>query len=85
MYNMTPPPALSNLQPRYNVCPTDPVDVVLPGESGRQLEQMRWGLVPYWWSIRFCFRCLVGGLVAVPRHRKTFNIPLSVDHLSPCL
>jgi putative SOS response-associated peptidase YedK len=50
MYNMAPPPALSNLQPRYNVCPTDPVDVVLPGESGRHLEQMRWGLVPYWWS-----------------------------------
>jgi putative SOS response-associated peptidase YedK len=50
MYNLEPPPALSNLEPRYNVCPTDPVDVVLPGESRRHFEQMRWGLVPYWWS-----------------------------------
>ncbi len=38
------------LEPRYNVCPTDPVDVVLPGEGKRHFEQMRWGLVPYWWS-----------------------------------
>jgi putative SOS response-associated peptidase YedK len=50
MYNLEPPPALSNLEPRYNVCPTDPVDVVLPGESRRHFEQMRWGLVPCWWS-----------------------------------
>ena len=36
-----------NLRPRYNVCPTDPVDVVT---AERQLVTMRWGLVPWWWS-----------------------------------
>jgi putative SOS response-associated peptidase YedK len=36
-----------NLRPRYNVCPTDPVDVVT---AERQLIPMRWGLVPRWWS-----------------------------------
>jgi putative SOS response-associated peptidase YedK len=36
-----------NLRPRYNVCPTDPVDVVT---AERQLVPMRWGLVPWWWS-----------------------------------
>ena len=39
-----------NLRPRYNVCPTDPVDVVTAAEGKRELVTMRWGLVPYWWS-----------------------------------
>ena len=38
-----------NLRPSYNVCPTDPVDVVLPRTTGRELVKMRWGLVPNWW------------------------------------
>jgi len=39
-----------NLQPRYNVCPTDPVDVVTVEDSRRTLAPMRWGFVPRWWS-----------------------------------
>jgi putative SOS response-associated peptidase YedK len=39
-----------NLRPRYNVCPTDPVDVVTANEDRRELVTMRWGLVPWWWS-----------------------------------
>jgi putative SOS response-associated peptidase YedK len=51
MYNLSVPAgSIPNLRPRYNVCPTDPVDVVLPGEDGRKYQEMRWGLVPYWWS-----------------------------------
>jgi len=34
----------------YNVCPTDPVDTVVEHDGQRDLVQMRWGLVPYWWS-----------------------------------
>ena len=34
---------------RYNVCPTDTIDVVLPREGGFGLVQMRWGLIPWWW------------------------------------
>src|SRR5262249_52073740 len=49
-YRLIPPPAVPNFQPRYNVCPTDPVDVVLPKDGERELAQMRWGLIPYWWS-----------------------------------
>jgi putative SOS response-associated peptidase YedK len=49
LYRLTMPPV--NLQPSYNVCPTDPVDVVLPKEGGGlDFVRMRWGLVPYWWS-----------------------------------
>ena len=39
-----------NLQPRYNIAPTDTVDVVLDRAGDRALEQMRWGLVPTWWN-----------------------------------
>lgn len=39
-----------NLQPRYNIAPTDNVDVVLDKAGDRVLEHMRWGLVPGWWK-----------------------------------
>ena len=39
-----------NTQPRYNVCPTDPIDVVVERKGKRDCVSMRWGLVPYWWS-----------------------------------
>lgn len=43
----TPP---TNMQPRWHLCPTDPVWVVVPSETGLRFEQMRWGLAPYWWK-----------------------------------
>jgi len=45
---MAAPP--HNVPPRYNICPTDPVDVVREIDGRRELAQMRWGLVPRWWS-----------------------------------
>ena len=39
-----------NFQPSYNVCPTDPVPVIIPDFDKRKLVLMRWGLVPGWWS-----------------------------------
>jgi putative SOS response-associated peptidase YedK len=38
-----------NLQPRYNVCPTDQIDVVTERDGKRDFVRMRWGLVPWWW------------------------------------
>ena len=38
-----------NLPPRYNICPTDPVDVVTERDGNRDFVRMRWGLVPSWW------------------------------------
>jgi putative SOS response-associated peptidase YedK len=41
-------PAL-NLQPRWNVAPTQDVPVVRVGRDGqRELKLLRWGLVPFW-------------------------------------
>ena len=40
-----------NLQPHYNIAPTDIVDVIrLDKEGDRELVPMRWGLVPGWWK-----------------------------------
>lgn len=40
--------ALSELGPRYNVAPTEPVTVVVQRDDGRKIELHRWGLVPAW-------------------------------------
>ncbi|MBV8129758.1 MAG: SOS response-associated peptidase family protein [Planctomycetaceae bacterium] len=40
-----------NLQPHYNLAPTDTVDVIrLTKEAARELVPMRWGLIPFWWK-----------------------------------
>jgi putative SOS response-associated peptidase YedK len=44
MYSLTSP--ASNLQPRFNICPTDTIDAVVD----HQLVSMRWGLIPAWWG-----------------------------------
>lgn len=50
LYQLTLGSNQSNLLPRYNICPTTTIDAVLPAFDQRQLVQMRWGLVPGWWS-----------------------------------
>ena len=50
LYRLTMDGPPHNLRPRYNVCPTDPVDVVTGQDDKRELVTMRWGLVPRWWS-----------------------------------
>ena len=40
---------LLELQPRYNIAPTQPVPVCrLDGDGARELVLVRWGLVPHW-------------------------------------
>jgi putative SOS response-associated peptidase YedK len=48
LYRLTSP--ASNVQPSYNVCPTDTVNVVTSFQDTRILQPMRWGLIPRWWS-----------------------------------
>jgi putative SOS response-associated peptidase YedK len=40
------PAAFAELPPRYNVAPTQPIQVIVQREDGRVLELHRWGLVP---------------------------------------
>ena len=41
LYRLTVPAAIPNLRPDYNVCPTDPVDVVVPNDGARAGIQPR--------------------------------------------
>jgi putative SOS response-associated peptidase YedK len=51
LYRLTGTYFMSNLEPRYNVCPTTAIDVIARDElNERHFQQMRWGLVPRWWS-----------------------------------
>jgi putative SOS response-associated peptidase YedK len=50
LYRLTMDAPPHNLRPRYNVCPTDPVDTVVAQYGKRELVPMRWGLIPRWWS-----------------------------------
>jgi putative SOS response-associated peptidase YedK len=50
LYRLTDPSPPSNLQARYNICPTTTIDAVIERDGERVLEQMRWGLVPSWWN-----------------------------------
>ena len=50
LYRLTLDRPPHNLPPRYNVCPTDPIDVVTERDGKRDFVPMRWSLVPWWWS-----------------------------------
>lgn len=47
-YSLISTPA--NIQPNFNVCPTQTIDAVIEQGGKRVLAPMRWGLVPAWWS-----------------------------------
>jgi putative SOS response-associated peptidase YedK len=42
LYRLTIKAPPHNLPPRYNICPTDPVDVLTERESSRDFVRMRW-------------------------------------------
>lgn len=42
--------APDNLQPRYNICPTQDLHVVLSDEGGRKIVRKRWGFLPRWYK-----------------------------------
>lgn len=45
----TPEPTLFDWEPRWNIAPTQPVVACrLDAHHGRELAQMRWGLIPSW-------------------------------------
>lgn len=48
LYSLSP--GGSNLQPRYNIAPTTPIDTVIEQDGKRALVPMRWGLIPGWWK-----------------------------------
>lgn len=49
-YNLIRPSTPQNLEPRYNIAPTQWVQVVRHAEDGNELNLMYWGLVPFFWK-----------------------------------
>lgn len=47
-YNLTG--LARNLQPSYNIAPTQLVNVIGATEDGLRMKDMRWGLIPSWWK-----------------------------------
>jgi putative SOS response-associated peptidase YedK len=39
------------MQPRWHLCPTDPVWTITHTDKGNTLEHVRWGLAPFWWKL----------------------------------
>ena len=37
-----------NLEPRYNIAPTQQVLIIRNGDNGREPARVRWGLIPHW-------------------------------------
>jgi len=67
-----------NLPGRYNICPTDPIDVVVEREGKRDLIAMRWGLVPTWWKktlkdVPATFNARAETVVDKPMFREAFK------------
>ena len=53
LYQLTfPETPARNLPARYNICPATPINTVVEHDGGRELVEMRWGLVPAWWKKR---------------------------------
>lgn len=42
--------APANLAPRYNIAPTQDIDMIIPEGDRHRLVRARWGLVPAWWQ-----------------------------------
>jgi putative SOS response-associated peptidase YedK len=42
--------ARSNLQPRYNICPTTQIDIIRDMNGRPEILAARWGLIPSWWK-----------------------------------
>src|SRR5713226_3932784 len=76
LYRLTQTP--QNLRPAYNVCPTDPVSVIIPGEKGLFLMPMRWQLIPRWWKkplkeLPATFNARAETVAAKPMFRDAFR------------
>jgi putative SOS response-associated peptidase YedK len=51
--------------PRYNICPTQSLAVVVAGQGGRRLRSMRWGFVPQW------YKTVTGGPLLINARAET--------------
>ena len=67
-----------NLPGRYNICPTDAIDVVIERGGQVDLVPMRWGLIRSWWKktakeVPATFNARAETLAVKPMFRDAFR------------
>jgi putative SOS response-associated peptidase YedK len=66
----------TELVPRYNVAPTQPVAVVVNGSS-RKLELFRWGLIPWWANDPKIGNKMINARAEGLLDKPSFRVPLA--------
>lgn len=77
MYNLTNTTP-RNIQPRYNIAPTTQVGVITQAGESLTYSEMRWWLVPSWWSkdlksVPATFNARSEGIANKPMFRSAFK------------
>lgn len=75
---LTVPAERANLQPHYNLAPTDTVRIIVKTPLGRELIPARWGLIPPWHKGRpnevgATFNARVESVATKPTFRSAFR------------
>ena len=60
-------------EPRYNIAPTQMVDVIFEPEKDRILTQLKWGLVPSWSKDAHAFKGLINARAETLAEKPSFR------------
>jgi len=71
--------AQSQLRPSYNVAPTQTVAVVLRPDGGNVLEEMVWGLIPFWAKERAIGSRMINARAETLAEKPSFKRPLATQ------
>ena len=69
--------AQSQWRPSYNVAPTQTVAVVLKQDGGNVLEEMVWGLIPFWAKERAIGSRMINARAETLAEKPSFKRPLA--------
>ena len=61
------------MKPRYNVAPFQVMSVVVEHRSGRQLQMMHWGLVPFWGKDKSIGSKLINARIETLEQKASFK------------
>ena len=63
--------AVLDIQPRYNIAPTQEIAVILQGS--REVRMFQWGLIPFWVSAPAAGRRMINARAETIQEKKTFR------------
>ena len=71
------PQAPAQLRSSYNIAPTQPVAVVLQRDGANLLEEMVWGLIPFWAKARDIGSRMINARAETLAEKPSFRRPLA--------